>query len=218
MIGAAAFGEEALILGVCLGKAGQEGRIHFVGGARDAGANRGDDPRAAGAEAFHRRDRGIGHPAHRAFPPGMRRADHASLPVREQDRRAVGGEDTQRQAGPIGHQGVGMGADAIFERLQHSHAVGRMNLVQRDEPGAGQHRLGRTPAVLRDQFRVVAGAEPDVQACHVAGRDAAAPAEKAVGNASQRAGVVPVTMVYEDSQGELHKVRFLEWGSHTSNS
>jgi hypothetical protein len=30
--------------------------------------------------------------------------------------------------------------------------------------------------------------------------------------------VVPVTMVYEDSQGDLHKVRFLEWGSHTSHS
>ncbi|AYF87732.1 DUF2790 domain-containing protein [Pseudomonas sp. JS3066] len=37
-------------------------------------------------------------------------------------------------------------------------------------------------------------------------------------DATQRAGVVPVTMVYEDSQGDLHKVRFLEWGSHTSNS
>lgn len=35
---------------------------------------------------------------------------------------------------------------------------------------------------------------------------------------SDRSGVVPVTMVYQDSQGELHKVRFLEWGSHTSNS
>ncbi|BAN47454.1 DUF2790 domain-containing protein [Metapseudomonas resinovorans] len=35
---------------------------------------------------------------------------------------------------------------------------------------------------------------------------------------SQKAGVVPVTMVYEDSQGELHKVRFLEWSRHTSNS
>ncbi|MDH4566835.1 DUF2790 domain-containing protein [Pseudomonas sp. BN414] len=37
-------------------------------------------------------------------------------------------------------------------------------------------------------------------------------------DATQRTGVVPVTMVYEDSQGDLHKVRFLEWGSHTSNS
>ncbi|WP_044871547.1 DUF2790 domain-containing protein [Pseudomonas sp. LFM046] len=37
-------------------------------------------------------------------------------------------------------------------------------------------------------------------------------------DASQRTGVVPVTLVYEDSKGELHKVRFLEWGNHTSNS
>lgn len=37
-------------------------------------------------------------------------------------------------------------------------------------------------------------------------------------DASQRTGVVPVTMVYEDSKGELRKVRFLEWGNHASNS
>lgn len=35
---------------------------------------------------------------------------------------------------------------------------------------------------------------------------------------THRVGVVPVTMVYEDSKGELHKIRFLEWGSHTSIS
>ncbi|MCY1179941.1 hypothetical protein D3C76_843000 [compost metagenome] len=29
---------------------------------------------------------------------------------------------------------------------------------------------------------------------------------------SQLTGVVPVTLVYEDSDGEVHKVRFLEWG------
>ncbi|MCY1289728.1 hypothetical protein D9M68_739660 [compost metagenome] len=35
---------------------------------------------------------------------------------------------------------------------------------------------------------------------------------------SQRTGVVPVTLVFEDSKGDLHKIRFLEWGSHTSAS
>ncbi|TBU88273.1 DUF2790 domain-containing protein [Phytopseudomonas dryadis] len=29
---------------------------------------------------------------------------------------------------------------------------------------------------------------------------------------SDKTGVVPVIMVYTDSQGETHKMRFLEWG------
>ncbi|NWL78846.1 DUF2790 domain-containing protein [Pseudomonas taiwanensis] len=33
---------------------------------------------------------------------------------------------------------------------------------------------------------------------------------------SQRTGVVPVTLVYEDSDGEVHKLRFLEWGGSTA--
>ena len=30
---------------------------------------------------------------------------------------------------------------------------------------------------------------------------------------SDKTGVVPVTLVYEDSEGEIHKLRFLEWGA-----
>lgn len=29
---------------------------------------------------------------------------------------------------------------------------------------------------------------------------------------SDKTGVVPVTVVYEDSNGEIRKIRFLEWG------
>ncbi|WP_137820661.1 DUF2790 domain-containing protein [Pseudomonas sp. 2FG] len=29
---------------------------------------------------------------------------------------------------------------------------------------------------------------------------------------SDKTGAVPVTLVYEDSEGEVHKIRFLEWG------
>lgn len=32
---------------------------------------------------------------------------------------------------------------------------------------------------------------------------------------SDKVGVVPVTLVYEDSEGEVHKLRFLEWGGST---
>ncbi|PMZ87062.1 MULTISPECIES: DUF2790 domain-containing protein [unclassified Pseudomonas] len=34
---------------------------------------------------------------------------------------------------------------------------------------------------------------------------------------SHKTGVVPVTVVYLDSQGELHKIRFLEWGASPAN-
>ncbi|MCQ4272018.1 MULTISPECIES: DUF2790 domain-containing protein [Pseudomonas] len=31
-----------------------------------------------------------------------------------------------------------------------------------------------------------------------------------------KTGVVPTIMVYQDSKGEVHKIRFLEWGGKTS--
>jgi hypothetical protein len=34
---------------------------------------------------------------------------------------------------------------------------------------------------------------------------------------SDKTGVVPVTLVYLDSQGEVHKLRFLEWGGSPAN-
>ncbi|WP_447590721.1 DUF2790 domain-containing protein [Aquipseudomonas campi] len=33
---------------------------------------------------------------------------------------------------------------------------------------------------------------------------------------SDKIGVVPSTVVYQDGKGEVHKVRFLEWGGKTS--
>src|SRR5205085_8706207 len=54
-VGAAAVGEEAFVFRVGLGEAGEEGEVHFVGTAGDAGADRGGDPGAVGAEFFHAR-------------------------------------------------------------------------------------------------------------------------------------------------------------------
>lgn len=34
---------------------------------------------------------------------------------------------------------------------------------------------------------------------------------------SGKSGVVPSILVYRDSQGEVHKVRFLEWGGRSSD-
>ncbi|WP_433766277.1 DUF2790 domain-containing protein [Pseudomonas putida] len=35
---------------------------------------------------------------------------------------------------------------------------------------------------------------------------------------TDKIGLVPVTLVYADSQGELHKIRFLEWGGSTATT
>lgn len=35
---------------------------------------------------------------------------------------------------------------------------------------------------------------------------------------TSKSGVVPVVLVYEDSKGEVHKMKFLEWGGSVSNS
>ena len=34
---------------------------------------------------------------------------------------------------------------------------------------------------------------------------------------SDKTGVVPVNVVYLDSKGEVHKIRFLEWGASPAN-
>ncbi|MGA3798556.1 hypothetical protein PS726_00596 [Pseudomonas fluorescens] len=34
---------------------------------------------------------------------------------------------------------------------------------------------------------------------------------------SDKTGVVPVTVVYLDSEGEVHKIRFLEWGGSAAD-
>lgn len=35
---------------------------------------------------------------------------------------------------------------------------------------------------------------------------------------SRKSGVVPSVMVYRDSQGDVHAVRFLEWGGQTNQN
>jgi len=35
---------------------------------------------------------------------------------------------------------------------------------------------------------------------------------------SDKTGMVPVILVYEDSEGEVHKIRFLEWGASPASA
>ena len=55
-----------------------------------------------------------------------------------------------------------------------------MDLVDGRQLGAGQDRVDRAAAVLVDRRAVVAAAIADIEPCKLAGRNAAAAAEKAV--------------------------------------
>ena len=111
--------------------------------------------------------------------------DHARLPVREQHRRAIGGEDAEREAGAVGDDRVGLGAGVVGPGRGRVDGVGRMDLVDGDEPGAGRDRLDRAAAILGDGVAVVVRAEADIEAGADALRHAAAPAEKAVRDVAQ---------------------------------
>ena len=83
---------------------------------------------------------------------------------------------------------VGMGAQRIVMGLDHRHDIGGMDLEDRDQSAARQHRLRCAAAVLGDVIGIVLRAKADIQPRNDAGRDAAAPAEKAVRDIAQGAG------------------------------
>ena len=49
-------------------------------------------------------------PRERALPAGMRRADDAGIAVREQDRRAIGGENAERDVRRLRRHRIGLRA------------------------------------------------------------------------------------------------------------
>ena len=128
---------------------------------------------ALAPSALHRGDGGVGDAAERAFPAGMRRADDAGGRVGEQHRHAIGGEDAEQQAGPIGDERVGMRARIVGEGRGDGDGIGRMDLVQGDERRAGRDRRDRARAVLGDRGGIVVRAEADVEPGVDAGGDAA---------------------------------------------
>ena len=60
------------------------------------------------AELLHRGDGRIGDSGERAAPAGMGGADHPGLVIGEQDRRAIGGQDSEQQVRAVGDHRVGV--------------------------------------------------------------------------------------------------------------
>ena len=73
----------------------------------DQGADGGDDAAAFGAEFLHGRDGGFHNSGQRAFPPRMRRSDHARVRIDQQYRSAIGGGGADGKALGAGDDGVG---------------------------------------------------------------------------------------------------------------
>ena len=55
--------------------------------------------RGAGHQALDLGDGAIGHPAKRALPPGMGRADHPGGAIGQQHRGAIGGDNAEQLGG-----------------------------------------------------------------------------------------------------------------------
>ena len=112
-------------------------------------------------------------------------ADHARFQVGEQHRRAIGGEDAEREAGRRGDDGVGMRPRLVGPGLGGDQGGGRMDLVQGHQPPAWRDRRHGAAAIFGDGGAVVVRAQADIETGTQALRHAAAAAEEAVRYADQ---------------------------------
>ena len=91
------------------GRRGHDVGTDLVALPPDGRPDPGHQPLRVGPERGHRRDGGLDHPAERPPPPGMGAGEHSRLGVEQDDRRAVGHQHCQDEAGHRRHQGVGVG-------------------------------------------------------------------------------------------------------------
>ena len=106
------------------------------------------------AQAFHRLDGGLDHPAQRAAPTRMGRGDDTSLCVGEQHGRAIGRQHTKRNAGSRSDHGIRLGPLAGRPRPAHDERGRAVHLVRRRKIAGTQMRRHATP-VLPDRRRLI---------------------------------------------------------------
>src|SRR5437763_1780714 len=117
----------------------------------------------------------------KAEPAAMRGADDAPLPVGEQHRRAIGGEDTERNARDPRHHAVSARVVLAPPRPLDGNHCRAMHLMTADQafgreiqPGGGQR------AVARDILDLVARPEAAIQRREEAVADPALPGKEGV--------------------------------------
>src|SRR5216683_2093218 len=176
--------EEHRVVGVGLDEADHEFGADLIALLADQGTDRGDRVFSLGAEFFHGVDGRFQDPGQRAPPAGMRRADHASVRIDQQDRSAIGRGDADRK--PLGARddGVGLRSRRALPRAGRDHRIRRMDLMHVEEIlGRNAHLLSHPAAVFADISGIVAGAEPAIEAAIDAIGDAAVAGEEGVAKA-----------------------------------
>src|SRR5690606_9400205 len=114
--------------------------------------------------------------ADRALPAGMGGADHACYGIGEEDRRAVGGQYAQCDAGTSGDEGVGLGAVFGGEgRFDNVDGCAVDLSGERDREGAALEGHDGAMDILDDVGGVIADPARGVEGGEIAVRDAAAP-------------------------------------------
>lgn len=179
-----------------------KGIINLVALLRNTGADCRPESRTVGAEFLHRGDGRLDNAADSPLPARMRRPDHARLGVGEQHGSAIRCENSEQQARPVGHERVGTRALGVAPGADHDDAIGRVDLIGRDELRVRSHSRPRAPAILRDGSGIVAGAKTHVQAGDFALRHTAAAVEEAVPDALKRLSTDDLDAIHRQvSQG-----------------
>ena len=118
----------------------------------------------------------------------MRRTDHAGFAIGQQHRRAIGGDDPEQHARPIGRYGIGARAVGVRPRAHHGHGIRRVDLVDRRKLRARQNGRDRAAAILRHGLGIVTGAVADVEPRDHTLRYTAAPPEETMRDRAERRG------------------------------
>src|SRR5919108_1934799 len=123
--------KEAAVLFILPQKLRLELGPDLVGGLIDARPNGGADAAPRGPDPFHRRYRCINHAAKRTTPARMDGGNDLGLRIREQHRRAVGGQRADDKAGRPRHQRVRFREGAARQRLVRDNSDRTVHLVKR---------------------------------------------------------------------------------------
>ena len=111
----------------------------------------------------------------------------------KQDRRAVGGEDAEGEAGDVGDHGVAFGPVVELDWAATERGRGRVHLIEGHEASAGKcSGVSAASAVCCNVCGIVAARLGHVERGEDAGRDAAAAAEEAVVDAGQAGQCIAV--------------------------
>jgi hypothetical protein len=98
----------------------------------------------------------------------MRSCNDSPLLIKEQDRSAVGSEDSKQQLWPIGNDRVRARSLVLGPGSIGKDDFCRVNLVHRDKLGAGKNGSDCPAAVLVDRGAVVTTSVTHVQALELA--------------------------------------------------